>query len=468
MKQWNVFILSFFCYLSVAHSTNLNQGINEIIKNNSKVNIGIVAFDLTTNSLIFKTNENKLFIPASNMKLFSDAAALFFLGANYRFENKLFIQNNKIENGILKGDIFLELSGDPTFTQNHLKELLRNLQDLRIKQIQGDFIISSNSTSLQPYGPNWLQTDYKYDYAAPLAPLIIDENRVVFKISPTKALGKPAKVEINNKNGGIKINNLVKNSNDKSCVVDFDINEQNEIILRGCIVNNQKPLTKRIAIKNPLAYSKALIAHQLHDLGIKLNGQIVLKNIKPSGKLLAHNYSKTITQLIADTLKPSDNLYAESLFLKTASLIDNNQFNWESAQNTIKDYLAKETGINLKSAIIVDGSGLSRNNLISPLQTLNLLVFIYKQFPLAYEYIAALPIAGVDGTLAQRFKGQKGLIRAKTGTMKGVLSLSGFLNTANNHTVAFAIFINTADDKIDLTSQERAIADKVCELLMRR
>lgn len=465
MKKWIVLILS--CIFSfTAHSTNLNQGINAIIQNNSKLKIGIAAFDLTTNNLIFKANENNLFIPASNMKLFSDAAALFFLGPNFRFENKLFIKNKKIENGILKGSILLELSGDPAFSQNHLKELLAVLKDLHIKQIQGDFIIISNNANLKPYGPGWLEEDYKYDYAAPISPIILDENRITFILTPSKKLGTNAKVELTNSNAGIKIVNLVKNSKDRKCVVDFNINEQNELTLKGCIVSTQKPMQKRIAIQNPVLYSETIIKNQLKDLGIKLNGKIKLENIEPSGRLIAKNYSKPVSQLIADTLKPSDNLYAESLFLKTAALINKDKSNWDSAKNTVKDYLQKETGINLKNAIIVDGSGLSRSNLLSPLQTLNLLIFIYNKFPLAYEYISALPVAGVDGTLAQRFKNQKGLIRAKTGTMKGVLSLSGFLHTENHHTIAFAIFINAAD-KIDLTAQERTIPDKICELLMR-
>ena len=137
----------------------------------------------------------------------------------------------------------------------------------------------------------------------------------------------------------------------------------------------------------------------------------------------------------------------------------------------MKNFLQQQTGISLQSAVLTDGSGLSRHDLLTAQQTVDLLRFLHDRFPLAYEYIAALPIAGTDGTLRRRFRkpSQQGLLRAKTGTMTGVLSLSGYLYTANSHTLAFAIFINkTPGTKPSVSGRYRSLIDTLCEFFLRQ
>lgn len=463
MKKWLLILC--VVYSHITYAQHFSEQINQIINHNPNVKVGIIVFDLNSNKILYKKNENSLFIPASNMKLFSDAAALFAFGSNHRFVSKLTTDNNTVTNATLPGSIYLELSGDPSFTKENLKTLLSELKKLKINKISGDFNIVSKNQNITPYGPGWLSEDYKYDYAAPLSPLIINENRVTFFITPTKP-GSLALVNLS-ENQGINLNNKVLTKNDKNCGVHFNIDESNNLTLQGCINPSQKHITRRIAVKNPTLYSRQIIKQLLQELGITLKGDIKLSTQLPQDNIvIAQSSSKPLIELIQNTLKLSDNLYAESLYLQAAAFLKDSEFSWDDAKSTIKDYIAKHTGINLKNAIIVDGSGLSRYNLLSPLQTMNLLRFIYFNFPHSYEYIAALPISGVDGTLQQRLKNQKGLVRAKTGAMKGVLSLSGFLQTQNYHTLVFAIFINSKDDKTDLSADERSIADKICETLI--
>ena len=213
-----------------------------------------------------------------------------------------------------------------------------------------------------------------------------------------------------------------------------------------------------------------MIKVSLKEQGIILDGPVILGESKPS-MLLATHYSQPITQLLADTLKPSDNLYANSLFLHAARKINGNPVNWQQAEQIVKEFLQKQTSINMQSAILIDGAGLSRKDRLSAEQTVSLLRYLHERFPLTFEYIAALPIAGQDGTLRNRLKkpSQKGFIRAKTGTMSGVMSLSGYLYTANGHTLAFAIFINTRPGTPpNIAGRYRSMVDDLCDFLLKQ
>ena len=125
----------------------------------------------------------------------------------------------------------------------------------------------------------------------------------------------------------------------------------------------------------------------------------------------------------------------------------------------------------MNQAILTDGSGLSRYDLLTPQQTVGLLRFLHDRFPLSYEYIAALPVSGRDGTLQRRFKkpDQQDLVRAKTGTMTGVISLSGYLYTANAHTLAFAIYINNLPGtKLSVSGRYRYLVDALCSYFLQQ
>lgn len=197
----------------------------------------------------------------------------------------------------------------------------------------------------------------------------------------------------------------------------------------------------------------------------------MLGKVPRGAMLIASDASKPIAQLMADTLKPSDNLYADSLFLHAADILHGSPVDWEQAASIIKLFLQQQTGIALQDAVIADGSGLSRNNRITAHQTVSLLRFLYDRFPLSYEYIAALPISGRDGTLQRRFKkpNQQDLVRAKTGTMTGVVSLSGFLYTANDHTLAFSIFINRLPSTpAAVAGRSRYLVDALCSYFLQQ
>ncbi|WP_392536379.1 D-alanyl-D-alanine carboxypeptidase/D-alanyl-D-alanine-endopeptidase [Legionella sp. 227] len=452
--------LSAFAY-SASIQTEVDRLINRV---NPNVNLGIVVLDLTSGKVLYRRNAQRLYIPASNLKLFSEAAALMVLGPDYRFKNQLSMSSGKIQQGVLQGNVYVRLSGDPSFNRDDLNTLLSSLKEWNIHTIQGNVYIDSSLANVDPYPPGWLTTDLSYSYGAPNAPVMVDSNRLTVTVNPGAQAGDPAVVEVDDGGGAIALNNQATTKADsKGCGVGFSLDQENHLTVRGCVGVGQWAVQQRLAIKNPLMYAQAMIKSQLAKSNIQLNGQVQLGKTPTGSLLIATQHSKQLSQLMADTLKPSDNLYADSLYLHAAEKLNKGiPVNWRDAQPLVKNFLQSQTGIDFSNAIFTDGSGLSRYSLVTPEQTISLLKFLYQRFPLSYEYIAALPISGRDGTLQKRFKipTQQGFVRAKTGTMTGINSLSGYLYTANGHTLAFAMYVNRQPGRA--SGPGRPVLDALC------
>jgi D-alanyl-D-alanine carboxypeptidase/D-alanyl-D-alanine-endopeptidase (penicillin-binding protein 4) len=469
IKKISLVILLTFVNVFSVFATPIDASINSIIKKvDPDINMGMMVVDLSTGKTLYQRSSQKEFTPASNMKLFSEAAALMLFGPAYNFRTTLSTDAKYLHDGVLDGSIYLHLVGDPSFTQEDLADLFTELPNWGIKKISGDFVIISSNSKISPHAPGTDPKDYTHGYGAPVAPLMLDENRVIVTVNPS-SVGRMAEVEYSAKANSFVLDNKVKTVSQGRCGVSAKVTKANHLRMRGCVYKNAQSIQIQIPIVNPLSYAKSVVKNRLNLLGIQLSGKVVLgSSLKPTFFLAAHN-SKPITQLMANTLKRSDNLYADSLFLHTAQAIQGKSLSWQQSEQAVKGFLQKQTGINMQRAVLIDGSGLSTHDLVTPLQTISLLKYIHSHFPLAYEYISALPIAGQDGTLWRRFRkpNQRGFLRAKTGTLTGVISLSGYLYSANGHTLAFAIYINRRPGtKPNVSGRYMSMVDTLCSYLL--
>lgn len=451
----------------------LNDDIDKMLKQvDPAINLGAQVVDLNTGETLYSRNASKAFIPASNMKLFSNAAALLALGPNYQFITELSTNATHLEQGVLKGSVYLYLPGDPSLTSTDLSTLLAELKTWGIKRIDGNIILVSARYGIKPYGPGWSKKDLDHSYGAPLTPLVLDENRLIVTVNPAARAGQHAFVELNTSNTGITLHNeVMTKASTKNCGLGYVMDKNNQLTVRGCIGLGQWSGQQKLAIKNPARYAKAHIRSELKSLGITLNGKIKFGKKPKTALLLGKHKSKSIAGLLEKTLKTSDNLYAESLYLHTAAVLHGSPVSWRKAEPIIKKFIEQETHIAMSHAILKDGSGLSRQDKLTPQQTVELLKFLHNRFPLAYEYISALPVAGRDGTLSKRLKkpSQQGFVRAKTGTMSGIVSLSGYIYTTNAHTLAFAIYINKGSKtKIKTTWRYAPLVDKLCSFFLKQ
>lgn len=467
-------VLASLCATVVSSSlfaATVQNGMTALINSvDPNINMGIEVLDLTTGQTLYSRNASKAFVPASNMKLFSDAAALLALGPDYRFTTKLATDANQLNQGVLNGHLYLYMPGDPSLKSQDLQALFTTLKTWGVRRIHGDVVIVSSHGAAAAYAPGSMKQDQRYSYGAPVGPVVLDENRLMVTINPAHAPGLKAIVEYPDPSHTLILDNQTKTAPSGSrCGVGVSLSPENHLVARGCVGVGQWSMIQKMPILNPLKYTQGVVRSGLGQEGIQLEGQVRLGQAPRNTLLIASHASKPIHQLMADTLKPSDNLYADSLFLHAAEKLHGAPVNWAQAQGVVKNFLQNQTGVNLQQASLTDGSGLSRQDLLTPAQTIGLLRFLHERFPLSYEYIAALPVSGRDGTLQRRFRKptQKGMIRAKTGTMTGVMSLSGYLYTANAHTLAFAIFVNrTPGTKPSVSGKYRYLVDALCDYLI--
>lgn len=449
---------------SSGYKTKVEKKINAVLDGNNFFNssqISIDIFDLSENNTVYQKNNELLFLPASNLKLLTCAAALKFLGTNYSFNTTLLI-NGAIRDSILLGSVIIKGGLDPLFSLNDLQNFSDYLTLLGIRRIAGDLIADCSIKDSVYWGSGWQWDDEPSADVPHLSALNINSNsisisaklsdgQISFSLSPKTnfvnvvAIGSQAESDIS-----ITRNWLA----DKN---DFTISYNKNI--SGSISIEE---SKRLNITQPEFFFLTLFKEKLLQNGIQCNGKLIKSYSNVPGDSV-FSITRGIIDVCNYTLKHSDNLSAEMLLYAIAS------FSSKPADNQIGlakvDSLISLLDLSGEDYRIVDGSGLSRYNLISSKLLVKLLVYIYKYDSEIFKIIFdSLPIAGIDGTLKTRMLNSSAEknVHAKTGTLAGVSSLSGYLTNAGGHLIAFSINIQ---NYVSGTSNARNYIDSICTIL---
>ncbi|MFH0733904.1 MAG: D-alanyl-D-alanine carboxypeptidase/D-alanyl-D-alanine-endopeptidase [bacterium] len=458
----------------------LRNQLDDIFNDTNFLNAfwGVLIKSLKTGEIIYKRNADKLFIPASNMKLFTTSAALLLLGDKYRYKTKIFADGD-INNGVLDGDLVLRGSGDPTISNRFVlgginsvfKKWVDSLKNKNITKITGDIIGDDDIFDEKSYGYGWSR-DYEYSwFAAPSGALSFNNNCINVKIIPgTNNL--PADIEIQ---PDIKtyyfVNKVTTVSADENSSTNIQLlrSRRNDIItVNGIIKANSEPVIEYIAVDDPTDFTVNSFAEVLIDNGIVLDGyatdadkEIHKLNYDDMVELFEYSSVK-LSDIVKETNKNSNNFYAEQL-IKT---IGYELLNYGTVENGVKAMreIFETMGINIDNLLFSDGSGLSCLDWVTPKQIVNLLSYMYKsnQFK---AFFNSLPIAGRDGTLADRMKNTaaEDNVRGKTGYLSGVTALSGYLNTMDDEPLVFTMIVNNA---LVPSSLAQYLQDMVCVRLV--
>lgn len=432
---------------------------------------GVLIQSLETGEYFYKRNENKLFMPASNLKLFTSSAGLVLLGDDYRFTTDI-LMRGRIDGSTLIGDLIIRGSGDPTlsgrFYQNNIYKVFNDwadsLLEFGIDEITGNVIGDDNEFDDQGLGTGW-HWDYESDwYAAPSSALSFNDNCIDIIITADK-ISRSCRIQLmpNTKYAAVinKVSLVGKDS-----VTNINVHRErgtNLVTVSGTIKESDSVRTF-VTVNNPTQYTMVILKEVLESKGITIGGFAMdiddystpIENYEITN-LFTH-YSPKLSEIVKVINKNSQNFFTEQL-LKTIGL---EKEGFGSAENGISaaNSVFQEMGIDPEDMVMVDGSGLSRLNLVTPKQIISLLNYMYrhKYFQPFYN---SLPIAGVDGSLAKRMKGTKAEnnVRAKTGFIGGVRSLSGYVRTGDNEPVAFSVIVNNFTVPLKLAEN---IQDLVC------
>lgn len=451
--------------------SSIQQNLNNIISQFKGFNTGISIQSLSTGRVLYQYNANRGFVPASTLKLFTGIAALDYLGPHFQFKTRFLTNPGAlIRNGVLTGNLYIKFSGDPYLTLDDLKDMLETLNEQHINRVQGNIVIDDTVIDRSTWPPGRVIDDRIFCYAAPVTATIINRNCFSLSVTPNRHLLHPT-VTKSNSNLGIVIDNqaVTKRLRQGSYSLDLKPNaaSKNHYTLRGYLSPKMGPLSFAVALQNPNLATYDIVAGLLRKYSIRYSN-LVYGKTPPLAKTLAENSSPELAFLIKNMLKKSDNLIADSLLKKLGEKYFSVQGSWKTGRNAVQAILANKTDIDFKHLMMVDGSGLSRNNIVTPNAFVKLLNFAYTQLPDSDLLFESLPRSGIDGTLKHRLGGSVlGRIHAKTGSMHGISSLAGYIRTANNQVLAFSILINDPVPGKNNQGGYRLLENRICEFLAR-
>jgi D-alanyl-D-alanine carboxypeptidase/D-alanyl-D-alanine-endopeptidase (penicillin-binding protein 4) len=436
----------------------------------SKGEWGLLIADAATGETLYALNEDKYFVPASNMKLFSTAVALSKLGVDYKFHTTLETRGTISDDGTLSSDLYLVGRGDPNLSNRKfpfnlkeefdgppervLAELADKLVAKGVKQIKGDVIGDDSYFPREPYPDGWEIGDIVWEYGAAISAIVLDDNTATVTLTPGVLAGDAVKAEIAPVTPDFYVENDVVTS---AAEVKADLTLTREpgaqlVVVRGTLPANSAPRKLVLAIHEPALHAAAVLQKLLTDRGVKITGNPHAVHIPevPADTtpraVLAEHVSIPLGDSVKLVNKISQNLHTEML-LRTAA---RQSGIWAKPEDLTKfpiDFYAA-AGIAPEDVIQTDGSGLSRHDLVTPRALVALLKYAQAQ-PWFPQYFASLPVAGVDGTLEDRMRTTiaAGRIHAKTGSVEHVRTRSGFAETPSGRTLIFSFLSNNQGGK---------------------
>jgi serine-type D-Ala-D-Ala carboxypeptidase/endopeptidase (penicillin-binding protein 4) len=430
--------------------------------------VGMEVVRLSDGAVLYTRNAERLFVPASNMKLFTTALALSKLGADYRLGTQIGAEVPIDADGTLAGDLELIGAGDPSLSgreypyRSHaaagavysfraIEDLADQLVARGLKLIDGDVVGDDTRYVWEPQPGPWASDSASREYGAPVSALILHDNSFVLSLRPGAHAGDLARIALTPPFENFAIDNRVVTIEHGERKIRFYRSASaEELHLWGAIPRADPGYGQELAIGDPAVYAAEVLRDALLKRGVSIRGRAIARHRFPDetgesparpAVMLAQHSSPPLADLLQVVDKVSQNLHAEIL-LREVGVAFGHTGTREGGLAVMDEFLAG-AGISTAQYQFTDGSGLSPRTLVSPAAVTRLLIFM-NQSAHRDAWINLLPIGGEDGTLGSRFAGhpEARAIRAKTGTIDHVKALSGYADTVAHGRVAFSLLVN--------------------------
>ncbi|WP_437777501.1 D-alanyl-D-alanine carboxypeptidase/D-alanyl-D-alanine endopeptidase [Sorangium sp. So ce1097] len=410
--------------------------------------VGVLAIDVASGATLAAFDERGLYNPASNAKLFTAAAALRLLGPSYRYLTGLYgeASNGSVAELVLRG------SGDPSLRTRDLWEMARALRATGVRKVaaiavdQGYFDARYVPPAFEQQPEEWAA------FRAPVAAASLNANAVLFTVRPSKP-GEAASIAIDPPGVTVLRGKVVtaKRGTPEKIGIRLEPSGQRLVVhLSGSIPEGSRAVSVARRVDDPRLVAAHALREMLREVGVEVSGEVRLGGEHQKRLLVAHR-SAPLGELLAALGKDSDNFYAETIFKTIAAERRGRPGTAEAAAELVGETL-RELGASQEGVFTRNGSGLFDAARASPEATVRLLRAALLDPALGADFIAQLAIGGVDGTLRGRFRAwsKERAIRAKTGTLASVASLSGYIfPPAGRSPIAFAVLASDVPGKID-------------------
>jgi len=443
----------------ISGAQTLERHLDRLVESGpGKYFVGIEVYSLDSKKILWKYNEDYLFMPASNMKVLTTSLALLRLGPDYRFTTKLVREDS--------GDVVLVGSGDPSISGRiypYTKEggsgpPLRALEDLAdqavaggLTRVDGDIVGDDRLYPWAPYPASWTGDDMIRDYGAPVSALTVNDNTLSITIQPGVEPGDLASISISPAIEYYAIDNRIVTvtKGGEARIRMSKVQNSRQLLLWGSIPAGHSALGETLAIDDPALFAAECMYDALTRRGVTIRGRAVARHrsvnddYDPASSIeLASRVSPPMIQLLQVTDKTSQNLHAE-LMLREVGRVTRYMGTREAGLEEMTA-MFKEAGASARDARLEDGSGLARNVMVTPRLITQVLAYLYES-KYREAWVSLLPVGGEDGTLKNRLccSADAANIHAKTGTLSRAIALSGYAQSKTHGWLAFSIIVNS-------------------------
>ena len=445
--QHFIFVLLLFLttkIFAVSIPNDLAQEIAHIPLNKHNYSIHIQATNSSQPVASWRTHVKRS--PASVIKLFTTYSALLDLGFDYRWETKFFY-TGRIRNGVLKGDLYVKASGDPTLATKHIYDIASQVRAAGITKIQGNIIIDRTLFQVTSKNNSGFDKNVYSPYNAMPDAIMFNKRKSTFCITPQ---GKRAKIVKDVPDKSYKIVNKLKMVNG-SCrrgrswprvSIKTNSSSRSTIFLTGKLSKRcgKRTICKVVSMPHRAFYYA--LRNGLKNIGVHMTGILKLKRVPSKAKYLFSHHSESLENVISTIAKKSDNLMARQLMLTLGSKHYAAPSTTYKSRKAIEGILNRYNILEKGKTFIANGSGLSRSAKLTAKSLANLLHHGAENY--GQRWMDTLAIAGIDGTIKRRFSNSSVYGRAwmKTGTIKGVKNIAGYVEGASGQRYVVVVLVN--------------------------
>jgi D-alanyl-D-alanine carboxypeptidase/D-alanyl-D-alanine-endopeptidase (penicillin-binding protein 4) len=441
---------------------------------------GVMAMDLSSGREIFAYDSEKLFMPASNRKLFTTAFALDVLGGDFEFHTRLERDGHVGADGTLKGDLIVRASGDPTIssrfradqnTAGVFRDWARAAAKRGIRRVDGSLIVDT-SCFAQPTlrGEGWAIDNESAYYAAAAGAFSLNENVVTVRITPGSSSEQRCKIALYPESNAFLLRNETHTSSKNINTVEATRESgSNVIVVKGSLYRRAKPDYCSVAVGDPARFAASVLLGALEEEGIEVDDGARIVSSAPestgdAGDLIAEHCSPPLSEIIKEVNRSSNNNIAEMIYLAAGRKATGSPASYEIARQAEEQFWKRLGLSDAPRLYAADGCGLSRRNLFTPRSFCELLRHM-QQHKEREVYVRSLAVNGQSGTLAGRMTSSayRRRVLAKTGYIANVSGLSGYLVNQEERTLVFSILVNHFDCS---NSSIKTAQDQLCQWLI--
>lgn len=410
--------------------------------------VGVLVVSATDGRVLYERDADRPLVPASNMKIVTSACALSILGPDYQFVTRVATDGER-SGTIVHGNVYVRGSGDPSLVSEELWRLVEAIRMRGIERIAGDLVLDASYFDTVEVASEEA-ADGDRAYHARTSALALNFNAVAVRVEPGQSVGAPAVVTVSPEVGFFDVRTEATTcSGGRGPTIEvrrtFE-GGRNVVTVTGRIPEDSNGMVFYRNVEHPTAYFGSAMADFLRRAGIALGGVVRQGRTPPQAVVLVEHESKPLALIVRDVGKFSNNVIAEQLLKALGAHEYGPPGTTESGVEVVSLYL-ESVGADSGSFRLVDGSGFSRRNRLSPRTIVRVVRDILGRFETSYEFVASLSVAGIDGTLEDRMDlaGLEGRVRAKTGLLDGVTAISGIMHTLAEDDLVFSIILNGFD-----------------------